>query len=51
MLFMMGKLESKIKFTTTQTIVKEGLTVFLQDIKTDLLSIGTALNKNYFALI
>lgn len=47
--FMIGKLESKIKFTTTQTIVNEGLSKFLQEIKTDLLAIGNALNKNYFA--
>lgn len=47
--FMIGKLESKIKFSTTQTIVEEGLSAFLQDIKRDLLFIGSTLNKNYFA--
>ena len=47
--FMIGRLESKIRFTTTQTIVGEGLSDFLQDIKRDLLSIGSTLNKNYFA--
>jgi uncharacterized alpha-E superfamily protein len=47
--FMIGKLESKIKFSTTDTIVQGGLSNFLQDIKRDLLSIGSTLNKNYFA--
>lgn len=48
-MFMIGKLESKIKFSTTQSIVNEGLSKFLQETKTDLLEIGNALNKNYFA--
>lgn len=48
-MFMIGKLESKIKFSTTQTIVNEGLSKFLQETKTDFLEIGNALNKNYFA--
>ena len=48
-MFMIGKLESKIKFTTTDTIVKEGLSKFLQETKTDFLAIGNVLNKNYFA--
>lgn len=47
--FMIGKLQSKIKFSTPQTIMNEGLHQFLMSTKNSLLEIGNTLNKNYFA--
>ena len=46
--FMIGKLESKIKFSTPDTIVFEGLHHFLTETKTCLFEIGSTLSKNYF---
>jgi uncharacterized alpha-E superfamily protein len=48
--FMMGKVCSKVKFSTAQSIEEAGLPNFLQEIKQSILQIGEALNKNYFAL-
>jgi uncharacterized alpha-E superfamily protein len=47
--FMIGKLKSKVTFSTPATIIHEGLHHYLCDIKSDLFEIGNALNKNYFA--
>ncbi len=47
--FMIGKLQSKIKFSTTETILQEGLHHFLTETKLSLFNIGNALNQNYFA--
>ena len=47
--FMIGKVKSKIKFTTTDAIINEGLHHFLTDIKVALYEIGNTLNQNYFA--
>lgn len=46
--FMIGKLESKIKFSTPDTIIYEGLHHFLTEIKNCLFEIGSTLSKNYF---
>jgi uncharacterized alpha-E superfamily protein len=46
--FMIGKLESKIKFSTPDTIIYEGLHHFLTETKTSLFEIGSTLSKNYF---
>jgi uncharacterized alpha-E superfamily protein len=46
--FMIGKLESKIKFSTPDTIIYEGLHHFLIETKTSLFEIGSTLSKNYF---
>ena len=47
--FMIGKLRSKVKFSTCDSIISEGLHPFLNDTKTDLYEIGKKLNQNYFA--
>jgi len=47
--FMMGKLESKIKFSTPDTIIQEGLHHFLSETKAALFQIGNTLNESYFA--
>jgi uncharacterized alpha-E superfamily protein len=46
--FMIGKLESKIRFSTPDTIIYEGLHHFLMETKTTLFEIGSTLSKNYF---
>lgn len=47
--FMIGKLRSKIKFSTPDAIITEGLHQYLTDTKAALLEIGNTLNQNYFA--
>ena len=47
---MIGKIKSKVKFSTSESIVNEGLHHFLNETKKGLLDIGTNLNHNYFAL-
>ncbi len=47
--FMIGKLRSKIKFSTVDSVVNEGLHQFLSETKYALLEIGNTLNQNYFA--
>ena len=47
--FMIGKLKSKVKFSTPETIIEEGLHQFLTETKDRLFTIGDTLNKNYFA--
>ncbi|MGC4100988.1 alpha-E domain-containing protein [Ferruginibacter sp.] len=47
--FMIGKLQSKIKFSTPDAIIYEGLHHFLTETKSALFQIGNTLNENYFA--
>ncbi len=47
--FLIGKLKSKINYSTTDSILKQGLHEYLAEVKTDLNEIGVALNQNYFA--
>jgi len=47
--FMIGKLQSKIKFSTPEAILQEGLHQFLIETKASLFKIGNTLNQNYFA--
>jgi uncharacterized alpha-E superfamily protein len=47
--FLIGKLKSKINYSTTESILKQGLHEYLADVKADLNEIGVALNQNYFA--
>jgi uncharacterized alpha-E superfamily protein len=47
--FMIGKLQSKIKFSTTEAILQEGLHNFLMETRASLFKIGNTLNQNYFA--
>ncbi|MBS1509330.1 MAG: alpha-E domain-containing protein [Bacteroidetes bacterium] len=47
--FMIGKVQSKIKFSTPDAIIHEGLHHFLVETKSSLFQIGNALNQNYFA--
>ena len=47
--FMIGKVKSKVRFSTPDSILQEGLHRFLMDTKFDLFQIGNTLNQNYFA--
>ena len=47
--FMIGKIRSRIKFSTTDSIVHEGLHQFLGATKQSLFEIGNTLNHQYFA--
>jgi uncharacterized alpha-E superfamily protein len=47
--FMIGKLLSKVKYSTADTIIRSNLHEYLEDIKTDLYAIANALNQHYFA--
>ena len=47
--FMIGKLESDIKYSDAKDLEAKGLKEYLHEIKQDLLAIGSALNHYYFA--
>jgi len=47
--FMIGKMKSKVKYSTADSIISEGLHLFLNDTKKGLFEIGHKLNHNYFA--
>ncbi len=47
--FMIGKLRSKVKFSTADSVINEGLHHYLVDTKQALLQIGNTLNHTYFA--
>jgi uncharacterized alpha-E superfamily protein len=48
--FMIGKFKSRIKFSTPNSIIQEGLHHFLNETKTGLYEIGTSISHNYFAI-
>ncbi len=47
--FTIGKLKSRIKFSTSSSIIHEGLKKYLTEIRFCLVETGMSLNKNYFA--
>lgn len=47
--FIIGKLKSRIKFSTSSSIMHEGLHPYLSETRTGLTEIANILNKNYFA--
>src|SRR6185369_13495375 len=47
--FRIGKLSSKVKYSTADTIIRQDLHKYLQEIKSDLYAIANALNQHYFA--
>jgi uncharacterized alpha-E superfamily protein len=47
--FLIGKVKSKVRFSTPASIASEGLHHFLSDTKNALYEIGDMLNRNYFA--
>jgi uncharacterized alpha-E superfamily protein len=47
--FMIGRLKSKIRFSTVDSITEEGLHYFLEETKLCLFEIGDSLSQKYFA--
>lgn len=47
--FMIGKIESKVKFSTPDSLIQDGLQQFLNESKNNLFTIANTLNHNYFA--
>lgn len=47
--FMIGELHSRVRYSTVDTITKQGLNLYLSRIKEDLFNIANALNHHYFA--
>ncbi len=47
--FMIGKIKSKVRFSTAESISGENLHLFLHETKLSLFEIGDALSQNYFA--
>jgi uncharacterized alpha-E superfamily protein len=47
--FMIGKIRSKVKYSTVESIMEEGLHLYLNEIKDDLYEAATVLNQQYFA--
>jgi uncharacterized alpha-E superfamily protein len=49
MSFQIGRLQSRIKYSSVNSIRQEGLHTYLTQIRQELYGIGNALNENYFA--
>ncbi len=49
--FMIGELHSRVRYSTPETIIKQGLDQYLSRIKEDLYGIADALNQHYFAYL
>ncbi|MEO3405710.1 alpha-E domain-containing protein [Mucilaginibacter sp. CAU 1740] len=49
MSFQIGRLQSRIKYSSVKSIKTEGLHLFLTQIRSELYSIGNSLNQHYFA--
>ena len=47
--FQIGRLESRIKYSSVKSVEKEGLHKYLMQIRVELYGIGNALNEHYFA--
>jgi uncharacterized alpha-E superfamily protein len=47
--FMIGELHSRVRYSTADTIMRQGLHVYLSRIREDLYNIGNALNHHYFS--
>jgi uncharacterized alpha-E superfamily protein len=47
--FMIGKIKSKVRYSTVESIMAQGLHTYLNGIKDDLYQVGIALNHHYFA--
>ena len=47
--FMIGKIRSKVKYSTVESIMHQGLHAYLNGVKEDLYEVGNAFNQNYFA--
>jgi uncharacterized alpha-E superfamily protein len=46
---MIGRVKSRVRYSTPESIMQQGLHEFLTGVKNDLYAIGTALSQHYFA--
>lgn len=46
--FMIGRIESRVRYSTVETIMKQGLHAYLNSIKEELYEVGNAFNQYYF---
>ncbi len=49
MSFKIGRLQSRIKYSSVSSIEQEGINIFLSQIRKELYGIGNSLNEHYFA--
>jgi uncharacterized alpha-E superfamily protein len=49
MSFQIGRLQSRIKYSSVTSIEQEGINLFLKHLRRDLYGIGNSLNEHYFA--
>ena len=47
--FMIGKIHSRVKYSTVDSILKQGLHSYLKTVKEELYEVGVAFNQHYFA--
>ena len=47
--FMIGRIQSKVKYSTVESIMHQGLHAYLNGVKEDLYEVGNAFNQHYFA--
>jgi uncharacterized alpha-E superfamily protein len=47
--FMIGRIQSRIKYSTVESILQQGLHVYLNGVKQELYEVGNAFNQLYFA--
>ena len=47
--FMIGKVKSRVKYSTVENIFEQGLHTYLASVKESLYDIGVLINQNYFA--
>ena len=47
--FMIGRIQSKVKYSTVDSILHQGLHSYLNGVKEDLYEVGNAFNQHYFA--
>lgn len=47
--FMIGKVKSRVRYSTPESIMQQGLHEFLTGVRSELYGIGTALSQHYFA--
>lgn len=47
--FMIGRIQSRVKYSTVESILQQGLHAYLNGIKEELYEVGNAFNQHYFA--
>jgi len=47
--FMIGRIKSKVNYSTVDSIMRQGLHAYLHSVKEDLSEVGNAFNQEYFA--